>query len=415
MSAESLSLLDDAASGGASLPSAAARPLLESGGACCAAEHGGAAHAHAPAHGADGGPLPASSPAAPAARRAQLDEASIAAFRAAAGAGAGAGAGDAAAPAHRVVQLRDVLEPDAASAEVEWVGTSGAKVTLLGGLRAWPALRALRLRSNLIGSTAGLRAALPALEELELYDNQLRELEDFAPHGAPRLALLDVAYNKLRSLDGLAGAPLPALRALLAAGNRLRGGFPGDALRGAAGSLVRLDLGANGLTDVRGLRALAALEELWLGKNRLAALDAAELAPLRRLRILDVQSNRLARAPALPPLPALEELYLAHNGIAVLDADALRACPALKTLDVTANPLRCLRAAGAARALTDLWAGYTAVPALADALDGLRALPALRTLYLEHTPVARDWEYRLAVARALPQLTQLDADAIQRA
>jgi len=113
-------------------------------------------------------------------------------------------------------------------------------------------------------------------------------------------------------------------------------------------------------------------------------------------------------------LQQLRELYLGHNGLTALDAATLAALPALTTLDVTANPLADLAPLAGARALEDVWAGYTALASFDAALAGLRGLPALRTLYLEHTPVAKDWEYRLRVARELPALAQLDADAIRR-
>ena len=351
-------------------------------------------------------------------RHARLDEASLATFRAAAAEVTNAAGPNAPPPAHRVVLLRDVVDSSSVSEaeSVEWVGTQGLKITLLGGLTSWTRLRALRLRSNLIASTAGLRGVLlGGLEELELYDNLLRELEDFGPGGAPALRELDIAYNKITTLDGLVGAA-PLLRVLLAAGNRLRGPFPGVALAASATSLIRLDLGANGLTCMTGLGVLTSLEELWLGKNRITQLDHAELTPLIRLRILDVQSNRLTSIEGLPPsMPSLEEFYIAHNGIGDIPIAALQGCPRLTTIDVTGNPLPSLAFAAAATTLEDVWAGYTRVATFSDALDGLRALPALRTLYLEHSIVAKDWEYRLRIARDLPRLTQLDADAIRRA
>lgn len=310
-------------------------------------------------------------------------------------------------PAHRVVNCVDVVPLSADTEEISWVGTAGAKVTLLAGLDACPRLRVLRLRSNLLASTAGLRAVAGTLEVLEVYDNQLRELEDLG--GAAALVEVDASYNQLHSLDGLRGAH--ALRVLFAAGNRLRDGFPSDALAGAARSLVRLDLGANGLTDMRGVGALTALEELWLGKNRITALEGLE--SLSRLRILDVQSNRLTSMVGLPALPALCELYLAHNGISALDAGALAALPSLTTLDVTANPIEDLGPITGACALEDVWAGYTKL-ATFESLAALQSLPSLQTLYLEHAPIAKDWEYRLRVMRELPTLTQLDADAIRR-
>lgn len=39
----------------------------------------------------------------------------------------------------------------------------------------------------------------------------------------------------------------------------------------------------------------------------------------------------------------------------------------------------------------------------------LRANGAVSTLYLEHNPLAKDFEYRMRLAREYPSLTQLDA------
>jgi len=49
-----------------------------------------------------------------------------------------------------------------------------------------------------------------------------------------------------------------------------------------------------------------------------------------------------------------------------------------------------------------------------DCLAGLAELPALSCLYLEHNPIAGDFEYRMRIARALPQLEQLDATPVLR-
>lgn len=44
----------------------------------------------------------------------------------------------------------------------------------------------------------------------------------------------------------------------------------------------------------------------------------------------------------------------------------------------------------------------------------LARLPALRVLYLEHNPLAADYEYRTRLARGVPQLLQIDATAVPR-
>ena len=49
-----------------------------------------------------------------------------------------------------------------------------------------------------------------------------------------------------------------------------------------------------------------------------------------------------------------------------------------------------------------------------EALSELSALPALTTLYLEHNPISKDFEYRLHLKRTLPGLQQLDAIAFRK-
>ena len=63
--------------------------------------------------------------------------------------------------------------------------------------------------------------------------------------------------------------------------------------------------------------------------------------------------------------------------------------------------------------LTDLWANGNLVADFDD-LNGLTQLTSLDTLYLEHNPLAKDFEYRLRIARLLNSLTQLDADPVTR-
>ncbi len=62
--------------------------------------------------------------------------------------------------------------------------------------------------------------------------------------------------------------------------------------------------------------------------------------------------------------------------------------------------------------LPHLQLGYNAIPFF-DAVEALAALPHLSTLYLEHNPIARDFEYRMRLRRMIPTLTQLDATAVR--
>jgi protein phosphatase 1 regulatory subunit 7 len=87
-------------------------------------------------------------------------------------------------------------------------------------------------------------------------------------------------------------------------------------------------------------------------------------------------------------------------------------------IDLTANRLTRLGGAfDAQAALEDLWLGYNRLASFeALSLPRLaRSCPRLATVYLEHNDIARDWEYRKTLARLLPSVTQIDADAVRRA
>ena len=58
---------------------------------------------------------------------------------------------------------------------------------------------------------------------------------------------------------------------------------------------------------------LSLLQELWLGRNRIAEIGAG-LATLHNLRRLSLQSNRLTSMAGLQHCTALEELYLRCGG-----------------------------------------------------------------------------------------------------
>jgi hypothetical protein len=49
-----------------------------------------------------------------------------------------------------------------------------------------------------------------------------------------------------------------------------------------------------------------------------------------------------------------------------------------------------------------------------DALKPLTLLSNLTCLYLEHNPLAKDFEYRMTVTKMLPSLQQLDATMVNR-
>lgn len=134
---------------------------------------------------------------------------------------------------------------------------------------------------------------------------------------------------------------------------------PSDLQPPIANSLRSLELGGNRLRvgrlmltqSLAHLEQLTNLEELWVGKNKIASLEGIE--SLRNLRILSIQSNRLTSLDHLETLSKLEELYVSHNGIAKLKG--LEHNHELNTLDFGANKVDSLEGVQHLRKMSQFW------------------------------------------------------------
>eukprot|EP00854_Cymbomonas_tetramitiformis_P002696 gene2696-3470_t len=222
-----------------------------------------------------------------------------------------------------------------------------------------------------------------------------------------------------------AGDTLPLTRKLLEANAGARD------LKGA----VRVDLGLEGLTSMRGLEQCPSLQVLLMNVNKVRRLEGLERCPqlevlsmcdnqlsrveglerLSKLRALSLDVNRLTRVEALEGCPDLRHLSLCSNRITDLSGlaglcnlrrlqlssnaitsfgDALSYCSALQHLDVTVNQLSSLDGVGDCRQLQSLGASDNPLRALSGG-GGLR-LPLLRHLWLNR-----------ALLRSLPSLQGL--------
>lgn len=261
-------------------------------------------------------------------------------------------------------------------------------------------LRVLVLRENAITEALSL-ATLPALEELELYGNKLRDLAMLGPH--PRLRKLDVSFNSLRRVAPL---QLPALEELYLVHNKLAAVEGLEALT----ALTTLELGDNRLRALAGLDTLTRLRKLYCGTNKLTRIEGLQQCGAQ-LEILSFQCNRLTSLEGLERCcPLLRELYVSENGLEALDAAAVRlCCPQLAVLDAGHNRLAGTLALDGLTHLEDLWLNHNAIVELR-----LAQLPALTTLYLEGNPAAAAPGYEAAMRAMVPTLTQLDALALKR-
>jgi len=305
-------------------------------------------------------------------------------------------------PSERLVIPADVCEFKVGDSVIFVVGTRGEKVTRIGGLdHMATSLQELVLRSCLIADMDGAQN-LTSLKKLELYDNQVEALIPLPK--LTSLTILDISFNAIREMGPVASCPL--LEELYIAQNKLR---KIEGLENLT-RLRTLDLGANRIREMQGLSSLTNLESLWLGKNKIEEIAGIEC--LSKLRQLDVQNNRLrAIGTNLLTLSSLEELYLACN--AIENVNGLPPLSPLGTVDFSTNRIASVAGIEQHKHLTEVWMTASKLASFDD-LKPLTALPALECLYLEHSPIASDFEYRIRITQMLPSLVQLDANSVNR-
>ena len=275
----------------------------------------------------------------------------------------------------------------------------------------------LVLRSCLVARIEGISHLGSTLIKLELYDNQIETIDCI--NNLINLRVLDLSFNSIRSMLPLCGLPeglennnsllnpiLPNLEELYLAQNKLR---KIEGLQFLT-KLRILDLGANRIRLVEGLENNSALESLWLGKNKIEELGY-EIDHLTHLRQLDVQNNRLTRLPHLSALTCLEELYLACNNISTIPTGHLP--DSITTIDLSTNQLSDLEGLNHCLHLQELWISKSLLQSF-DQLDPVKSLTRLECIYLEHSPIAKDFEYRKRLTEMIPSLKQIDATLVNR-
>ncbi|KAF0300595.1 Protein artichoke [Amphibalanus amphitrite] len=196
-------------------------------------------------------------------------------------------------------------------------------------LQGLPALKELNLDGNQLRQLGPILTVLPALTKLNLSHNQLSSVAELAPDrhqsrvfshslrelfavgnritsvgqlNLPKLVKLNLSNNQLVELSAANFAGLPSLEVLALSGNRLQ--RIGQLLE-ALPALVSADLSDNSLTSVTPLSPreqlpheskprLLHLQTLLLNNNRLQQLDVS-LHRLPALCVLDVRNNTVIR------------------------------------------------------------------------------------------------------------------------
>jgi len=305
-------------------------------------------------------------------------------------------------PVERVVIPADVADFNEEDDMIYIIGTREGKVTQIRGLERMLNLKSLILRSCLISNMTGIEHLI-MLQKLELYDNQIEEISCIS--NMKNLLILDLSFNSIRELPALAQY-VPLLEELYVAQNKLRGI---EGLEGLS-NLKVLDLGANRIRIIEGLQTNTSLKSLWLGKNKIETICGLET--LTQLEQLDIQNNRLtAIGDGLGNLINLRELYLACNKI--VDLNGFPHFPYINVIDLSTNGVESVEGIEKNDSLEEFWLSSSALSTYA-AITPLTKLPKLTCLYLEHSPVAKDFEYRKTVTRLIPSLQQLDATEVNR-
>ncbi|KAL7239956.1 hypothetical protein ACSBR2_005757 [Camellia fascicularis] len=229
---------------------------------------------------------------------------------------------------------------------------------------------------------------------LDLTSFQLHDLDSVEL--PPSLTELDLTANRLSTLD-LRIAHLSNLKKL-----SLRQNLFHDAGIDPISGWHEI----SDLEVMENLQNFTNLQELWLGRNRIRAIN---LCGLKCIKKISLQSNRLTSMAGLEECIALEELYMSHNGIAKMEG--LSTLINLRVLDVSSNKLTAIDDIKNLPRLEDLWLNdnqITSLEDIAEAVAGSR--DKLTTIYLERNSCAKSPNYMTTVRQVFPNIQQIDSE-----
>lgn len=261
-------------------------------------------------------------------------------------------------------------------------------------------LRQLALIANEVETIEGLEAQGSSLQQLELYQNHIKRIDNV--QHLTSLRVLDLSFNKIRRIENL--ETLVNLQELFLSSNKI------SKIEGLSSlkNLKMLELGSNRIRVIEGIEDLTQLTDLWLGKNKITQMS---LPPLPELQRLSLQSNRLESwdLSFFSKCPKLQELYLSHNNLPSPPQE-IEQQAGLRVLDLGCNRVSELESVCSLSHLQDLWLNDNQLTNMSQCRC-LARLPALETLYLERNPLQADLgpAYRQAIMDLLPRLSQLDA------
>ena len=107
----------------------------------------------------------------------------------------------------------------------------------------------------------------------------------------------------------------------------------------------------------------------------------------------------------------LEELYLGHNNIE--EIKGIETLTKLNTLDFSSNKIKKIENLNHLSLLEEFWMSGNLVETYDD-IEQLANCKNIKTVYLEHNPISKDFEYRKKTAAMLPSLKQIDSTPCRR-
>ncbi|KAK0400699.1 hypothetical protein QR680_015406 [Steinernema hermaphroditum] len=301
------------------------------------------------------------------------------------------------APAQEEEGRKDNLfDLDAIPVDSTYIDLVQRRVTHIPDLSRFQELQELCLRQNFIKVVENLTHL--TLENLELYDNQLTEIQGLDQ--LVNLESLDLSHNRIHKIEGL--DKLVNLKSLFLVSNKI------TKIEGLENlvNLELLELGDNRIRKIENINHLTKIKKLFLGKNKIRKIEGIE--NLTEITTLALPANRLLNMDGIQHLSKLQELCMSDQGITTLEA--LEPLKELIIVDMANNDITNFNGLGEKPELEDLWVNGNKISDWKE-VDRLREIKSLTTVYLEFNPIYKQDpnSYRRKAILALPQITQLDA------
>ncbi|XP_068176503.1 leucine-rich repeat-containing protein 40 [Antennarius striatus] len=261
-------------------------------------------------------------------------------------------------------------------------------------------LHSLSLQENLLEVLPEELGQLENVTELDLSNNHLKDLPSSLGQ-LTSLQKLNVCYNKLSHLpDSL--AQLKNVKVMDCSNNQLTD-LPTNLSEMVA--MEQLYLRHNKLHSLPKLPA-PMLKDMYLGNNRIEALDTEHLACLKVISVLELRDNKIKRLPEeITLLTTLTRLDLTNNDIATLPA-SLCLLPNLKALFLEGNPLRGIRRDLLAKGTNELLKYFRGrlkeEPEEADAGPTAMTLPSQARVNVHHVQTLKLLQFSERQATDIP-------------